>query len=57
MLNTLRIYSYNKCTTCRKAIAWLIQNNIEYISKKLVADMNLNEGGYIFIVCIYSSLT
>jgi len=30
MSNTLRIYSYNKCSTCRKAISWLIDNNIEY---------------------------
>ena len=30
MVNTLRIYSYNKCATCRKAVSWLIQNNIEY---------------------------
>ena len=30
MVNTLRIYSYNKCATCRKAISWLIKNNIDY---------------------------
>ncbi len=27
---SLKIYSYNKCGTCRKAIAWLNKNNIEY---------------------------
>ena len=30
MPNSLKIYSYNKCATCRKAIAWLKKNNVEY---------------------------
>ncbi len=30
MTISLKIYSYNRCATCRKAIAWLIENNIKY---------------------------
>ena len=43
-----------KVNPSRVILVWLKSLNIEYISKKLVADMNLNEGGYIFIVCIYA---
>ena len=30
MSDVLKIYTYNKCSTCRKAIAWLEEKNIEY---------------------------
>ncbi len=30
MASLLKIFSYNKCSTCRKAIGWLDQNNIQY---------------------------
>ncbi len=30
MAKFLKIYSYNKCATCRKAISWLIKNDIEH---------------------------
>ena len=26
----LTIYSYSKCSTCRKALNWLGENNLEY---------------------------
>ncbi len=27
----LTIYSYTKCSTCRKALNWLEENNLEYV--------------------------
>ena len=30
MTLTVKIYSYSKCTTCKKAIRWLEDNHIEY---------------------------
>ncbi len=30
MEESLKIYSYAKCGTCKKALAWLNQNDIEY---------------------------
>jgi len=30
MTSNVRIYSYSSCTTCKKALKWLIDNKIEY---------------------------
>ena len=30
MISKARIYSYSKCTTCRKALKWLSDNNIDF---------------------------
>ena len=30
MTSNVRIYSYSSCTTCKKALKWLIENKIEY---------------------------
>ena len=30
MTSTLRIYSYSACTTCKKALKWLDENQIDY---------------------------
>jgi len=30
MTSKVQIYSYSACSTCRKAISWLLENNIEY---------------------------
>ena len=30
MLNSIRIYSYSRCATCRKALAWLQQHQIAH---------------------------
>ncbi len=30
MVSSLKIYSYVKCGTCKKAISWLKSNNIEF---------------------------
>ena len=30
MTHTVRIYSYSACTTCKRALKWLNDNNIEY---------------------------
>ncbi len=30
MLNKVRIYSYASCTTCKRALKWLSENNIDF---------------------------
>ena len=30
MAGTLQVFSYNRCSTCRKAVAWLIERGIAY---------------------------
>ena len=30
MTSTIRIYSYSACTTCKKALKWLDENQIDY---------------------------
>ena len=30
MLNSIRIYSYSRCATCRKALAWLQEHQIAH---------------------------
>ncbi len=30
MAGTLQVYSYNRCSTCRKALAWLIERGIAH---------------------------
>ena len=42
MENVLKIYSYNKCSTCRKAIAWLIKNNIRFSGNILFDELRVN---------------
>ena len=38
MAGTLQVYSYNRCSTCRKALAWLIERGIAHE----VHDITLN---------------
>lgn len=26
----MKVYCYNRCTTCKKALKWLDENNIQY---------------------------
>src|SRR5277367_553633 len=35
---SVRIYQYPKCSTCRKALAWLDARGIDYAKSDLVAD-------------------
>ncbi len=30
MIEKLKVYSYNRCSTCRKALKWLNNNNVSY---------------------------
>ena len=30
MAQTIKVYSYSRCSTCRKALAWLDANNLTY---------------------------
>ncbi len=34
----VKIYSYSKCTTCKKALKWLEDNKIEYVSVDIRED-------------------
>ena len=38
MSSNLRIYSYSTCTTCKKALKWLSENQIEYQLIDIVQD-------------------
>ena len=46
----LKIYCYNKCTTCKKALKWLDDNGIEYALTDIKTDhpdeAKLREQGY-----------
>ena len=37
------IYSYLKCSTCRKAIKWLDKENLEYLSIDIVKEPPLSK--------------
>tara|TARA_Y100001970_G_C13797868_1_gene633510 strand:+ start:26 stop:385 length:360 start_codon:yes stop_codon:yes gene_type:complete len=32
----LTIYTYSKCSTCKKALKWLDEKNIQYLNKSIV---------------------
>ena len=37
MISSVKIYSYSRCSTCRKALKWLQDNNITYESIDIVS--------------------
>lgn len=38
MEQKIKVYCYNRCTTCKKALAWLDEKGIEYESIDIKAD-------------------
>ena len=34
----LQVYSYSRCSTCRKALSWLKENDIDHVVIDITAD-------------------
>ena len=52
MARTLQIYSYNRCSTCRKALAWLTERGIAHE----VHDITLTPPPKAMLAAAYQSL-
>ena len=52
MAGTLQVYSYNRCSTCRKALAWLTERGIAHE----VHDITLTPPSKDMLVAAHQSL-
>ena len=52
MAGTLQVYSYNRCNTCRKALAWLTERGISHE----VYDITLTPPSKVMLAAAHQSL-